>query len=132
MLLNYLAVALGGAMGSLARYWVGLRIAEKFGEHLPWGTLLVNISGSFLIGFLTSPVWLPAREPWSMAARQLLVAGLCGGYTTFSAFSLQNMQFMNRGELGKALINIALSVAGCLTATWLGWLLGAFLHKSPA
>ncbi len=132
MLLNYLAVAFGGAAGSVARYWVGLRLAEKFGEHLPWGTLFVNISGSLLIGLLTSPVFLPAREPWPIATRHLLVVGLCGGYTTFSAFSLQNMQFMHRGEWGKALINITLSVAGCLTATWLGWLLGSLLHKTTS
>ena len=122
---TYLWIALGGALGSVARYWLSGVIGQRVGEAFPWGTILVNISGSFLIGLLAA--WSPPGGSLSGAAgwRPFLVVGLCGGYTTFSAFSMQTFDLARSGQLLSAGGNVVLSVALCLLATGLGFALGA-------
>ena len=91
------AVALGGAIGSVARYLVGIGSGRLFGMAFPWGTLIINVTGSFLIG--TFIALFAIRWDLSQAARVFLTVGICGGYTTFSTFSLDAFYLMERGEL---------------------------------
>ena len=125
----YFWVAIGGALGSVARYWMNGIVSSKFGETFPWGTLLINVTGSFLIGFIGA-VASPEGRMDSKArafATQFVMYGLCGGYTTFSSFSLQTLNLARAGEWLHAGGNVILSVVLCLAAVWLGWLLGATL-----
>ncbi|HXT11518.1 MAG TPA: fluoride efflux transporter CrcB [Candidatus Angelobacter sp.] len=125
----YLWVAIGGAIGSMARFGIGGLVSDKFGQAFPWGTLVVNITGSFIIGFLGA---LTAPEgkmtPQSRAfATQLLITGVCGGYTTFSSFSLQTLNLLQDRQWLYAGGNIVLSVVFCMIAVWLGYLVGSIL-----
>ncbi len=119
----YFWIALGSAIGGAGRHLCNNLSAGAFGDAFPWGTIAVNVTGSFLIGVLgsTDPFagrfGLPGPE-----ARAFLMVGVCGGYTTFSAFSLQTLDFLRAGQWPQALGNIALSVALCLLAVWLGHL----------
>ncbi len=112
-------IALGGALGSVARGVVGMLIPAG---RLPWATLLVNVVGSLAIG------WLLARvEPLSASGVRMQgfwVVGVCGGFTTFSSFSWQTVEQMQKGSWGAAAANVVLSVVLCLAATWMGWRLG--------
>lgn len=111
-----LYVALGGALGSVARVGVALLIPAT---RLPWGTLAVNVIGSFLIGYLMGRLggFAPENARW----HSLLVAGFCGGFTTFSTFSWQTLDALDRGQPLAAGSNVLFSVGFCLIATWLGW-----------
>jgi CrcB protein len=117
--LTLLLVGLGGALGSVARALAGWAIPPG---RLPWATLLVNIAGSLLIG------WLMARfaafDGSDARAQSFWIVGVCGGFTTFSSFSWQTLDQLNRGHVGAAAANVILSVVVCLAATWLGWRLG--------
>ena len=126
-MLAYLWVAIGGAIGSMARYGLGGLVAQKFGETFPLGTLAVNIAGSFIIGFLGALVSSEGRlDPQTrVLTSQLLITGVCGGFTTFSSFSLQTLNLVRDGEWLYAGGNVLLSVVLCLIAVWLGFLLGA-------
>ena len=104
-------------------------LARHFGEHLPWGTIIVNVSGSLLIGILAGLVSLDGRPLVSPDARALLMVGLCGGYTTFSSFSLQTLNLARNGEWLWAGANIFLSVVVCLIAVWLGYQGGTALSR---
>jgi CrcB protein len=95
-----LAVALGGAIGSVARFLVGIGSTKLFGLAFPWGTLIINIAGSFLIGAFAESFALRWDAPQSV--RVFLTVGICGGFTTFSTFSLDAYLLMERGELGPA------------------------------
>jgi CrcB protein len=126
---QYLYVALGGALGSLARFWLSGVTARHFGETFPWGTLLVNVTGSFAIGFfatLTSP---EGRWFVGPGVRNLFMAGMLGGYTTFSSFSLQTLNLAENGEYGRAVGNAVASLAGCLVAVWLGHVIAQSLNS---
>lgn len=115
---TYLAVAVGGAVGSVARFWLVGLTARLVGPELPWGTLAVNLLGSLVIGLAAA---LPA-EAWPMPQlRPFLMAGICGGFTTFSAFSLQTLELLQSGQPGWALAYILGSVVLCLAAAWLGY-----------
>jgi len=117
----YLWIAIGGALGSMARYWCTGVGARLFGESFPWGTLAINILGSFVIGFfvaLTSPEG--GRYIVDPNVRAFVTVGLCGGYTTFSAFSLQTMVLMQEGQWLHAGGYIIGSVILCLLFVWLG------------
>ena len=114
---NTLLVALGGAAGSALRFWLGGWVATKAGGPL-CGSLFVNVAGSIAIGVLAG---LMRDDPW---IRYLLMAGLLGGFTTFSAFSLQTLDLFQRGQPGLALANIAASIILCMLGVWLGFLLG--------
>lgn len=129
-MLAYLWVAIGGALGSMARYGLGGLVSEKFGQSFPWGTLVINVTGSFVIGILGA---LTAPEgkmtPQSRALTiQLLITGVCGGYTTFSSFSLQTLNLLRDREWFYAGGNVLLSVTLCMIAVWLGYLLGSMLN----
>jgi CrcB protein len=128
MLSDYLLVALGGAIGSVARFGASGLVANKYGESFPWGTLIVNITGSFAIGFfatLTAPEgrWMVGRS-----GRNFFMSGICGGYTTFSSFSWQTLNLLQEDEWLYASGNIILSVVFCLGAVWLGHILALKLH----
>lgn len=118
MMLAYLWVALGGALGSVGRFWLNNVVTARVGDGFPWGTLFINVLGSLAIGILAA---LPITQD---ATRKFLMAGICGGFTTFSAFSLQTLELAQRGEWLRAGGNILGSVALCLVAVWLGWMIG--------
>ena len=112
-------VALGGALGSVARVVVGQSLPARF----PWATLAVNVLGSLLIGWLMARLG-PLEGGTAGSLRSLLVAGFCGGFTTFSTFSWQTLEQMQKGQWGAATANVLLSVMLCLFAVWLGFRLG--------
>ena len=114
-------IGLGSALGGMARFGASMWVARQFGETLfPWGTLFVNVTGSFLIGFYFALTGPGDRFPVGKECREFVTVGVCGGYTTFSSFSLQTLSLMQRGEWFHAGLNAAGSVALCLLAVWLG------------
>src|SRR5579872_19449 len=117
---TYIWLAIGGAIGTLARFWCGDIAARLFGETFPWGTLFINILGPFIIGFFAALTGPDGRIFASSTTRLFVMTGLCGGYTTFSAFSLQTLNLMNDGEWLSAGGNVLGSVTLCLIAVWLG------------
>lgn len=118
---NYLWVALGSALGGSGRYWLSGWAARSFGETFPWGTLLVNVTGSLAVGAFAALTGPDGRWFLGSTARQFVIIGVCGGYTTFSSFSLQTLNLMRDGEWFYAGWNILLSVFLCLLATWVGY-----------
>ena len=127
MTLAYLWVALGGAAGSVTRFWLNGAVAARYGETFPWGTMTINVLGSFIIGVLgalTIPEGRMSSEARAVTT-QLLMVGVCGGFTTFSSFSLQTLNLVREREWLYAGGNVLLSVILCLVATWLGFLLGS-------
>ena len=128
-MLAYLWVAIGGALGSVSRYWLSGLVAERWGETFPWGTLVINITGSAAIGFLAALTVPEGRWPASPAFRQFFLIGVCGGYTTFSSFSLQTLNLVRDREWLYAGGNIVLSVILCMVAVWLGYLAGAAFNS---
>jgi CrcB protein len=127
--MSYLWIFIGGGLGSIARFVFSSLIARQFGETFPWGTLLVNISGSFVIGLfatLTNPEgrWL-VPGLW----RQFFMVGICGGYTTFSSFSLQTLALAEDGQWFKAGANAVLSLVLCLLGVWLGHILALIINE---
>lgn len=125
MLLATLAVALGGAIGSVARFWLTALSERLFGGEFPWGTVIANVSGSLLIGAIAALPVLGPRDLLGPLGRQFLMVGIMGGYTTFSSFSLQTLTMLQHGHVTKALANVAGSVALCLVAVWAGYALAA-------
>jgi len=115
------AIALAGALGALARWGVGTWFGQRF-PSFPWGTLVVNVSGSFLLGVLFAA--LIERAAASPTMRIALTTGLMGAYTTFSTFSLETFRLIEDGATGPALANIGLSLVLGLVAVWLGVSLG--------
>lgn len=134
MNIAYLWVALGGALGSVSRYWLNGLITDKFSAAavFPLGTLAINVTGSFLIGIFAGLAVPEGRlDPQSRAfTTQFLMIGVCGGYTTFSSFSLQTLNLLRDREFLYAGGNILLSVVLCMVAVWLGWLLGAAFNSA--
>ena len=125
----YLAVALGGALGTVGRYFVSGVVANAFGETFPWGTLIINITGSFVIGFFATLSAPDGRLMVSGTTRQFVMVGLCGGYTTFSSFSLQTLNLMRGGEWAPAAGNMLGSVVFCMIGVWLGAISGAAVNQ---
>jgi fluoride exporter len=113
-----IAVAFGGAIGSVARYFVAIASGKVFGLGFPWGTLIINVVGSFLIGVLAELLALKWDLPH--AARVFLIVGVCGGFTTFSTFSLEAAVLMERGQLWPAASYIAGSVVLSIAALFAG------------
>jgi len=120
-MVTYLWIGLGSALGGMARYWCSGFVADRIGETFPWGTLLVNVVGSFIIGFFATLTAPDGRLLVGSTARQFIMVGVLGGYTTFSSFSLQTLNLMRDGEWLYAGWNILLSVFLCLVATWVGY-----------
>lgn len=116
----YLLVAIGGALGSVARFGLSGLVANSVGATFPWGTLVVNATGSFAIGFIATLTGPEGRVFASGHTRQFLMTGVLGGYTTFSSFSLQTLNLAQDGQWGRAAANVLLSVLSCLIAVWLG------------
>jgi CrcB protein len=127
----YLAVGVGSAIGGVGRYWLAGVIGQRHGDNFPWGTIVVNVTGSFAIGVLAALAAAggqsnPRLNP---LAAQFLMVGICGGYTTFSAFSLQTLKLIQAGSLSQAGANVALSVIACTVAVWIGYVLGQALNR---
>lgn len=129
-MLNFLWITLGGAIGTGARFALSGLIARLFGETFPWGTIIVNVTGCFIIGFFSTSTGTEGRWLVSPTFRQFFTFGICGGYTTFSSFSLQTLNHANNGEWFKAGANVILSVVLCLMAVWLGHLLAANFNST--
>src|SRR5271170_1625299 len=131
MNIAYLWVAIGGALGSVGRFWLNGIISAKFGETFPFGTLIINVTGSFLIGIFAALAIPEGRmDSQSRAfATQFLMIGICGGYTTFSSFSLQTLNLLRDREWLYAGGNVILSVILCMIAVWLGYLLGSTFNS---
>ena len=107
---SYFWIAVGSALGGMARYWCSGVAARLIGETFPWGTILVNIAGSFIIGFFATLTGPDGRIFADTLTRQFVMVGFCGGYTTFSSFSLQTLALLQDGEWWLASANIAVSV----------------------
>lgn len=126
--LLYAWIALGGALGSVARFWCTSVAIRLFGESFPWGTVFVNITGSFLIGLFITLTEPDGRVFASPTMRHFVAVGILGGYTTFSAFSLQTLHLLNGSQWLPAAGNVLGSVALCLLAVWLGHMLAMSLN----
>jgi CrcB protein len=125
--LDYVFVAAGGAIGSIGRYWLSQLIDRRTGGRFPWGTLLVNVTGCLAIGVLVAFAAKDSRFVLRPEWRLALITGLCGGYTTFSAFSLQTLTLTLEGQWAAAALNVILSVLLCLAAVWIGYTGGSFV-----
>lgn len=121
--MNYLLIFLGGGLGCLMRFWVSYGAHLLMGNNFPYGTLIVNVTGSFLMGLILTII-LKHFSYLELGLRAFLLAGFLGGYTTFSSFSIESVHLIERGEISKSLLNIGLSMTMCLTVTWLGIILG--------
>lgn len=127
MLAHSLWVAAGGALGSVLRFWVGEAFVWLSLVRFPWATLVANVSGSLLIGLIAAAGLKAGQPVLSQELRLFLLVGVCGGYTTFSSFSLQTINLLQAGDLTRALLNVAASLVLCLLATGLGLALGSRL-----
>ena len=113
-----LAIATGGAIGALLRYWTSVAVYGRLGAAFPYGTLTVNVLGSLLMGFLY--IWLIDRMAAGPALRAFLMIGVLGAFTTFSTFSIETLNLLESGQAGKALANVLVSVVVCISAAGLG------------
>jgi len=122
-MLDYMLVMLGGALGTGARFWVSGFVAERAETVFPLGTLIVNVTGCFVIGVFAAFTDPEGRFLVSPGFRQFFMIGVCGGYTTFSSFSLQTLDLIRDGDWFKAGVNTLLSFVLCLAAAGLGRIL---------
>ena len=132
LLNQYLVIALGGAFGSVLRFWIGTGIdtaVSKGGVIFPWGTIIVNITGCFIIGFVFTISTGEGRLLLSPLTRNFITIGILGGYTTFSSFSWQTLSLAQGGQWMGAAANVLLSVVLCLVGVWLGAALAAWLNQ---
>jgi len=116
-----LAIAGGGAVGAVLRYWMSYSVYTLTGRGFPYGTLVVNVLGSLVMGFLY--IWLLERMPGGVAMRAFLLIGLLGAFTTFSTFSLETLNLLEAGQIARAALNVLLSVVLCIGAAALGVML---------
>lgn len=117
-----LAIATGGAIGALMRYWVSMAVYSAMGRNFPYGTLAVNVLGSLLMGILF--VFLVERMAADSIWRAALLIGVLGAFTTYSTFSIETLNLIEEGAYNRAMVNIGLSVVLSLAAAWLGMKLG--------
>jgi CrcB protein len=132
LLNQYLVIALGGALGSVLRFWIGSSIenaVSKGGLIFPWGTVVVNISGCFVIGLFATLTSTEGRWLVPPLVRPFVMIGICGGYTTFSSFGLQTLNLWNANQRWEALANVLGSVVLCLAGVWLGAGLADWINK---
>jgi fluoride exporter len=128
-LITYLVIGIGSALGGLARYGCGLVAVALWGALFPWGTIIINLVGSFVIGGFATLTGPDGRVYVSPLGRQFVMVGLCGGYTTFSAFSLETLDLLQRGRPLAAAANIALSLLFGLSAVWLGHVIAQRVNR---
>ena len=128
MLESSLWIALGGAIGSVMRFWLAELVGRIVESPFPWATVITNITGSFIIGFYATLTGPEGRLLATPVARQFVMVGICGGYTTFSAFSLQTLTLAQDGDWLRAGLNIGASVVLCLVAVWLGHVAAATIN----
>lgn len=126
---SYLWIAGGGALGSMARYWLSGLVDTMTSGTFPWGTLLVNVFGSLIIGLFAT---ITGPEPHGRiiveaTTRQFVMIGILGGFTTFSSFSLQTLNLVNSGEWLYAGLNICASVFLCLLSVWVGHVIATYI-----
>lgn len=126
---SYISVALGSIVGGVARFLVSVLFMSQLGDGFPWATLFVNVTGSFIIGFYAALTGPDGRLFVSPRQRQFVMVGICGGYTTFSAFSLETLRLVQSGNIQAASFNLLVSIVGWLTAVWLGHALAARLNR---
>jgi CrcB protein len=124
-----LVVALGSALGGVARVWSTVMVVRLTGDALPWGTLVVNVLGSLLIGLVAGLMSAEGRWSPHPLTEQFFLLGLFGGFTTFSSFSLQTLNLLRDGAVGKAAFYVAASAVVCVLAAWLGHLLAMSLQR---
>lgn len=129
MMQTTLWIAAGGAIGSVARYWISL-LTMPLGRDLPWGTILINVGGSFAISFVGVMTMATGRYPVSDIWRMAFMVGVCGGFTTFSSFSLQTLELLRMGAPVRAMANVGLSVALCLVAVMIGYVAGERVNQA--
>jgi fluoride exporter len=125
-LLKYVMVGVGGCLGSILRFWLGSYIGERMGARFPYGTLVINVTGSFLMGLVFAV--LTARTNWSPNWRYLIPIGFIGGYTTFSSFEFETLRTIQDGQLGLALVYVAVSVCVGFVAVWGGAMAGRVIQ----
>jgi len=129
MLKTYVAIMCGGAFGTAMRFWLAGFLASRYGETFPIGTLVVNITGCFVIGFFNTLTGPDGVLLTSSFTRQVVMIGILGGYTTFSSFSLQTLNLLHGGEWFRAGMNILLSVLLCMVGVWLGDVLASVFNQ---
>lgn len=129
--MRVLYIGLGGFLGTAARYALNGLVAQRFGETFPLGTLVINVLGSFLIGVIFVASGPNSPVVVSATARQFLMMGILGGFTTFSSFSLQTLSLLREGEVAAATANVVLSVGLCLLAAWAGEEIARRIWISP-
>jgi CrcB protein len=126
---SYIAVALGSIVGAVARFLVSVLSVSQFGDGFPWGTLFVNVTGSFVIGFYAALTGPDGRLYASPRQRLFVMVGICGGYTTFSAFSLETLRFVQSGKVQTAFVYLVVSAVTWIASVWLGHALAARLNR---
>ena len=130
-MITWIAVALGSAIGGMARYGVGLLAVRLVGAGFPWGTLLINVAGSFIIGLYGAMTLADGPMPASADMRAFVMVGFCGGFTTFSSFSLQTLDLIQAGETVAAACYVLASVGLCLAGVFLGYWLATRIGLPP-
>ena len=133
LLTQYLVIGLGGALGSMLRFGVGTLIdsgaTKGTGPIFPWGTIIVNITGCFIIGFVFTISTAEGRVYMSPLTRNFITIGILGGYTTFSSFSWQTLSLAQSGQMWGAAANVLLSVVLCLVGVWLGAFVAGWINQ---
>lgn len=120
--MKYVMVGIGGCAGSILRFWLGSYIGGRMGTRFPYGTFVINITGSFLIGVVFA--FLAARTTWSANWRYLIPIGFIGGYTTFSSFEFETLRTIQDGQIGTGILYVVLSVVVGFVAVWGGVVAG--------
>ena len=129
-MVTYLWVAVGSALGGMARHWCTIVAAKWLGTEFPWGTLLINILGSFVIGLFFTLTGVDGRFEVPTDAKAFVMVGICGGYTTFSSFSLQTLALAQEGQWVRAGGYIVASVVLCLLGVWLGHVFASVVNAA--
>jgi CrcB protein len=126
---SYISVALGSIVGAVARFLVSVLSVSQFGDGFPWGTLFVNVTGSFLIGFYAALTGPDGRLLVSARQRLFVMVGICGGYTTFSSFSLETLRLVQSGNVRTAFVYLLVSAVTWIASVWLGHAWAARLNR---
>ena len=127
-MLTYLYIAIGSALGGMARYWCMVTANHYLGNLFPWGTVIVNVLGSFVVGFVAA-LAISEKIPLSLNTQRFLMVGVCGGYTTFSTFSLDTLKLLQNDEYLKAGANMTVSVFLCLGAVFFGYFVASMITQ---